>query len=239
MACRRLLCFTHLWMNTIVFLSYICCTCNIFITGSTFLTLTVQRPLQPDGQDTKSHLFFSPTRFQHRQRPARALDPLPKTHRLQAVSRRLPLSHVSGGCGFNWLRLLHRPQYHERGTGTRKNRIANWFQRSRLCHTSSLDCRQTDARLLIHEKWWLRCSLTIQVAAETIIIESLDIITITVPPALPAAMTAGIVYAQRRLKGIGIFCISPQRINICGQINLVCFDKVGHASSPFQSTTCQ
>lgn len=65
-----------------------------------------------------------------------------------------------------------------------------------------------------------------QVPAKTIIIKSLDIITITVPPALPAAMTAGIVYAQRRLKHIGIFCISPQRINICGQINLVCFDKV-------------
>ena len=63
-----------------------------------------------------------------------------------------------------------------------------------------------------------------------IILESLDIITITVPPALPAAMTAGIVYAQRRLKQIGIFCISPQRINICGQINLVCFDKVSSLS---------
>ncbi|MBZ3889938.1 putative cation-transporting ATPase 13A3 [Sciurus carolinensis] len=59
-----------------------------------------------------------------------------------------------------------------------------------------------------------------------IIIESLDIITITVPPTLPAAMTAGIVYAQRRLKKVGIFCISPQRINICGQLNLVCFDKI-------------
>lgn len=70
-------------------------------------------------------------------------------------------------------------------------------------------------------------SIMNKVSAETIIIESLDIITITVPPALPAAMTAGIVYAQRRLKGIGIFCISPQRINICGQINLVCFDKTG------------
>uniref|UniRef100_A0A8C5GPH8 Polyamine-transporting ATPase 13A3 n=1 Tax=Gouania willdenowi TaxID=441366 RepID=A0A8C5GPH8_GOUWI len=66
-----------------------------------------------------------------------------------------------------------------------------------------------------------------KVSAKTIIIESLDIITITVPPALPAAMTAGIVYAQRRLRNLGIFCISPQRINICGQINLVCFDKTG------------
>ncbi|XP_043107813.1 polyamine-transporting ATPase 13A3 isoform X2 [Puntigrus tetrazona] len=60
-----------------------------------------------------------------------------------------------------------------------------------------------------------------------IIVKSLDIITITVPPALPAAMTAGIVYAQRRLKKVGIFSISPQRINICGQLNLVCFDKTG------------
>ncbi|MEQ2181946.1 hypothetical protein GOODEAATRI_016939 [Goodea atripinnis] len=65
-----------------------------------------------------------------------------------------------------------------------------------------------------------------QVSAKTIIIESLDIITITVPPALPAAMTAGIVYAQQRLKRVGIFCISPQRINMCGQLNLVCFDKL-------------
>uniref|UniRef100_A0A803Y7P4 ATPase 13A3 n=1 Tax=Meleagris gallopavo TaxID=9103 RepID=A0A803Y7P4_MELGA len=70
-------------------------------------------------------------------------------------------------------------------------------------------------------------SILNEVPAHTIIIESLDIITITVPPALPAAMTAGIVYAQRRLKKIGIFCISPQRINICGQLNLVCFDKTG------------
>ncbi|XP_062987775.1 polyamine-transporting ATPase 13A3 [Elgaria multicarinata webbii] len=70
-------------------------------------------------------------------------------------------------------------------------------------------------------------SILHEVSAHIIIIESLDIITITVPPALPAALTAGIVYAQRRLKRIGIFCISPQRINICGQLNLVCFDKTG------------
>uniref|UniRef100_A0A674CM36 ATPase 13A3 n=1 Tax=Salmo trutta TaxID=8032 RepID=A0A674CM36_SALTR len=70
-------------------------------------------------------------------------------------------------------------------------------------------------------------SIINQVPAKTIVVESLDIITITVPPALPAAMTAGIVYAQRRLKRVGIFCISPQRINICGQLNLICFDKTG------------
>lgn len=70
-------------------------------------------------------------------------------------------------------------------------------------------------------------SILNNVPAKLIVIKSLDIITITVPPALPAAMTAGIVYAQRRLKKVGIFCISPQRINMCGQLNLVCFDKTG------------
>ncbi|KAB1283711.1 putative cation-transporting ATPase 13A3 [Camelus dromedarius] len=72
----------------------------------------------------------------------------------------------------------------------------------------------------------VRTEAGVVVEVGVIIVESLDIITITVPPALPAAMTAGIVYAQRRLKKVGIFCISPQRINICGQLNLVCFDKV-------------
>ncbi|XP_030015229.1 probable cation-transporting ATPase 13A3 [Sphaeramia orbicularis] len=70
-------------------------------------------------------------------------------------------------------------------------------------------------------------SIMNKVPAKLIALKSLDIITITVPPALPAAMTAGIVYAQRRLKRVGIFCISPQRINMCGQLNLVCFDKTG------------
>ncbi|XP_077610491.1 putative cation-transporting ATPase 13A5 [Crocuta crocuta] len=56
---------------------------------------------------------------------------------------------------------------------------------------------------------------------------ALLLLTVTVPPVLPAALTTGIVYAQKRLKEKKIFCISPQRINMCGQINLVCFDKTG------------
>uniref|UniRef100_S4RFG5 Cation-transporting ATPase n=1 Tax=Petromyzon marinus TaxID=7757 RepID=S4RFG5_PETMA len=63
--------------------------------------------------------------------------------------------------------------------------------------------------------------------AGEVVKKALDIITIAVPPALPAAMTAGIMYAQRRLRRVNIFCISPQRINVCGQINLVGFDKTG------------
>uniref|UniRef100_A0A674KAK0 ATPase cation transporting 13A2 n=1 Tax=Terrapene triunguis TaxID=2587831 RepID=A0A674KAK0_9SAUR len=66
-----------------------------------------------------------------------------------------------------------------------------------------------------------------QVPLRQIIIRALDLITVIVPPALPAAMTVGTIYAQNRLKRHGIFCISPPRINLCGKIRLVCFDKTG------------
>ncbi|XP_056419530.1 probable cation-transporting ATPase 13A4 [Hyla sarda] len=60
-----------------------------------------------------------------------------------------------------------------------------------------------------------------------VLIKALIIITTAVPPALSAALSTGIMYAQRRLKTKGIFCISPQRINVCGRLNIVCFDKTG------------
>jgi len=65
----------------------------------------------------------------------------------------------------------------------------------------------------------------------------LDIVTVAVPPALPAAMTVGSIYAQHRLKKVGIFCISPHRINLCGKLQVICFDKVSRASSAV-STSC-
>ncbi|CAG2250705.1 Probable cation-transporting ATPase 13A3,Probable cation-transporting ATPase W08D2.5,Probable cation-transporting ATPase 13A4,Cation-transporting ATPase 13A2 [Mytilus edulis] len=60
-----------------------------------------------------------------------------------------------------------------------------------------------------------------------IIIRSLDLITIAVPPALPAALTIGIVFAQYRLKKQLVYCISPRSINVSGSINTFCFDKTG------------
>lgn len=60
-----------------------------------------------------------------------------------------------------------------------------------------------------------------------LVIRSLDIVTIAVPPALPAAITTGTIYAQSRLKKQGVFCISPPRINICAKISVFCFDKTG------------
>ena len=54
-----------------------------------------------------------------------------------------------------------------------------------------------------------------------------DLITIVVPPALPAAMTIGIVLANRRLVPKNIFCISPRTINVAGAVDCCCFDKTG------------
>ncbi|XP_071841062.1 polyamine-transporting ATPase 13A3-like isoform X2 [Apostichopus japonicus] len=67
----------------------------------------------------------------------------------------------------------------------------------------------------------------VKACIDDLVYKALDIITIAVPPSLPAAMTVGTVYAQNRLKKRGIFCISPQRINICGKLKLICFDKTG------------
>lgn len=60
-----------------------------------------------------------------------------------------------------------------------------------------------------------------------IIDKCLDIITVTVPPALPTAMSVGISFAISRLTKKSIFCIAPSKINVCGRVNLMCFDKTG------------
>ncbi|RWS13255.1 cation-transporting ATPase 13A3-like protein [Dinothrombium tinctorium] len=66
-----------------------------------------------------------------------------------------------------------------------------------------------------------------KVPASDILLKALDLITIVIPPALPAAMSIGVVYAQSRLRSSNIYCISPRSINISGCINCVCFDKTG------------
>ncbi|XP_021118552.1 cation-transporting ATPase 13A2 isoform X4 [Heterocephalus glaber] len=66
-----------------------------------------------------------------------------------------------------------------------------------------------------------------RVPVNEIVIRALDLVTVVVPPALPAAMTVCTLYAQSRLQAQGIFCIHPLRINLGGKLRLVCFDKTG------------
>ncbi|SCW01761.1 LAFE_0E06678g1_1 [Lachancea fermentati] len=61
----------------------------------------------------------------------------------------------------------------------------------------------------------------------TMVLRALDIITIVVPPALPATLSIGTSFAMTRLKKDGIFCIAPTRVNVGGKIDVMCFDKTG------------
>ena len=65
------------------------------------------------------------------------------------------------------------------------------------------------------------------IAWQTILLRALDLITIVVPPALPATLTIGTTFAIDRLRKSSIFCISPNRVNIAGKVNVLCFDKTG------------
>ncbi|SOV01783.1 related to YPK9 - vacuolar protein with a possible role in sequestering heavy metals [Ustilago sp. UG-2017a] len=67
----------------------------------------------------------------------------------------------------------------------------------------------------------------IGIAWHTIVIRALDLVTVVVPPALPATMSIGISFAINRLRNLGIFCISPNRVIIGGKVDVFCFDKTG------------
>lgn len=60
-----------------------------------------------------------------------------------------------------------------------------------------------------------------------IVLRALDLITIVVPPALPATLTIGTNISLSRLKKKNIFCISPNRVNVGGKLDVLCFDKTG------------
>ena len=65
-----------------------------------------------------------------------------------------------------------------------------------------------------------------QATVQDVILNSLDIVTVVIPPILPAALTATTAFAQRRLKAQKIFCLSAKHISLCGGVDIVCFDKV-------------
>ncbi|KAK1240625.1 hypothetical protein MKX07_004653 [Trichoderma sp. CBMAI-0711] len=69
--------------------------------------------------------------------------------------------------------------------------------------------------------------IRLQLEWHLIIVRALDLITIVVPPALPATLTIGTNFALARLKKAKIFCISPQRVNVGGKLDIMCFDKTG------------
>jgi cation-transporting P-type ATPase 13A2 len=55
----------------------------------------------------------------------------------------------------------------------------------------------------------------------------LNMFTLTVPPALPVALTVGTYFAVLRLKQSNVFCLHPQRVNLGARIKTFVFDKTG------------
>ncbi|KAJ2232243.1 hypothetical protein IWW45_005106 [Coemansia sp. RSA 485] len=67
----------------------------------------------------------------------------------------------------------------------------------------------------------------LSVSASRIVQRAFDLITVAIPPALPACMSIGVAFAASRLGKKGIFTISPSRINVASKVAAVCFDKTG------------
>ncbi|XP_068137274.1 probable cation-transporting ATPase 13A5 [Hyperolius riggenbachi] len=63
--------------------------------------------------------------------------------------------------------------------------------------------------------------------AKELVIMTFIMATVAIPVSLPPALAICSLYSQARLRKQGIFCISPQRIILCGQLNVICFDKTG------------
>lgn len=58
-----------------------------------------------------------------------------------------------------------------------------------------------------------------------------DMITIAVPPALPACLTIATVFSIGRLRKKGVYVTSPDRITLAGQLDVICFDKTGRPAA--------
>ncbi|KAJ3291099.1 hypothetical protein HDU79_002679 [Rhizoclosmatium sp. JEL0117] len=60
-----------------------------------------------------------------------------------------------------------------------------------------------------------------------IVLRTGDLYTIVVPVALPATIAVGVGFSINRLRRVGIYCLAAARVNVCGQIDVMCFDKTG------------
>lgn len=60
-----------------------------------------------------------------------------------------------------------------------------------------------------------------------IVVRFLDMITVAVPPALPACLTIAMVFSISRLREKNIFVTGPHTITVAGRLDAICFDKTG------------
>lgn len=73
----------------------------------------------------------------------------------------------------------------------------------------------------------LYCSIKAKDTAIEIFLSCCDLVTVVVPPALPAILVVGTSITIRRLKRQLITTTFPAKLNICGRLDVFCFDKTG------------
>ncbi|ETW07175.1 hypothetical protein, variant 5 [Aphanomyces invadans] len=64
-----------------------------------------------------------------------------------------------------------------------------------------------------------------------LVISVFDLISTTIPAALPMILTVGVGFSLTRLQQARLCCIDAQKINVAGHINCFCFDKTGTLTS--------
>ena len=73
---------------------------------------------------------------------------------------------------------------------------------------------------------------TLAPLASFILLKYLDMITIAVPPALPACLTVATAIAVARLRSHDIFVSNPAAVALAGHLDVLCFDKTGTLTEP-------
>lgn len=73
----------------------------------------------------------------------------------------------------------------------------------------------------------VRFMSTFRLSAREAALEALDLITIAVPPSLPATISFGLAFALARLNRHGILCVRASVVTRAALVDVLCFDKTG------------
>ena len=60
-----------------------------------------------------------------------------------------------------------------------------------------------------------------------ILLKSLEILFMAVPPELPVIISMGLIFSMQKLKDNSIYCINSQKIRTAGLVSIMVFDKTG------------
>ena len=77
-----------------------------------------------------------------------------------------------------------------------------------------------------------------QIEYEDLVEKFLDLIVITASPGLPISLTFNIVFIIFSMEEKQIYCTSPSKVTVGGQVDLICFDKTGTLTEDSMDFKC-